>query len=75
MEHIHSTHNNIYKISLAFIWDEVGEIFFIVHEELFYQDCRSMEFEYFPFESDEYELILVDSRVKQDLASLLSQLE
>ena len=41
MEHIHSTHNNIYKISLAFIRDEVGEIFFIVHEELFYQDCRT----------------------------------
>lgn len=31
-------------------------------------DCRSMEFEYFPFESDEYELILVDSRVKHELA-------
>ena len=41
MEHIHSTHNNIYKISLAFIRDEVSEIFFIVHEELFYQDCLS----------------------------------
>ena len=40
MEHIHSTHNNIYKISLAFIRDEVGEIFFIVHEELFYKDSR-----------------------------------
>ena len=31
-------------------------------------DCRSMEFEYFPFESDEYELILLDSRVKHELA-------
>ena len=31
-------------------------------------DCRSMEFVYFPFESDEYELILVDSRVKHELA-------
>ena len=41
MEHMHSTHNNIYKISLAFIRDEVSEIFFIVHEELFYQDCLS----------------------------------
>ena len=40
MEHIHSTHNNIYKISLAFIRDEVSEIFFIVHEELFYKYCR-----------------------------------
>ena len=40
MEHIHSTHNDINEISLAFIRDEVGEIFFIVHEELFYQDCR-----------------------------------
>lgn len=31
-------------------------------------DCRSMEFEYFPFEPEEYELILVDSRVKHELA-------
>lgn len=31
-------------------------------------DCRSMEYEYFPFDSDEYELVLVDSRVKHDLS-------
>lgn len=31
-------------------------------------DCRSMELEYFPFEPEEYELILVDSRVKHELA-------
>lgn len=31
-------------------------------------DCRSMEFEYFPFAPEEYELILVDSRVKHELA-------
>ena len=31
-------------------------------------DCHSMEFEYFPFEPEEYELILVDSRVKHELA-------
>ena len=31
-------------------------------------DCRSMEFEYFPFEPEDYELILVDSRVKHELA-------
>ncbi|MDE5883180.1 MAG: galactokinase [Muribaculaceae bacterium] len=31
-------------------------------------DCRSMEFEYFPFDPEEYELILVDSRVKHELA-------
>lgn len=31
-------------------------------------DCRSMEFEYFPFNPEEYELILVDSRVKHELA-------
>lgn len=30
-------------------------------------DCRSMEFEYFPFESEEYELILIDSHVKHEL--------
>lgn len=31
-------------------------------------DCRSMEFEYFPFNPDGYELVLVDSRVKHELA-------
>ncbi len=31
-------------------------------------DCRSMEFEYFPFEPEGYELVLVDSRVKHELA-------
>ena len=31
-------------------------------------DCRSMEFEYFPFNPDDYELVLIDSRVKHELA-------
>ena len=31
-------------------------------------DCRSMDFEYFPFAPEDYELILVDSRVKHELA-------
>lgn len=31
-------------------------------------DCRSMEFEYFPFDPQDYELVLVDSRVKHELA-------
>ncbi len=31
-------------------------------------DCRSMEFEYFPFDPADYELVLVDSRVKHELA-------
>lgn len=30
-------------------------------------DCRSGEFEYFPFELDGYKLVLVDSRVKHEL--------
>ena len=30
-------------------------------------DCRSMEFEYFPFEPEDYELILIDSHVKHEL--------
>ena len=30
-------------------------------------DCRSMEYEYFPFNSKEYQLVLVDSRVKHEL--------
>ena len=31
-------------------------------------DCRSLEFEYFPFDPKDYELVLVDSRVKHELA-------
>lgn len=31
-------------------------------------DCRSMEFEYFPFAPKDYELVLIDSRVKHELA-------
>ncbi len=31
-------------------------------------DCRSMEFEYYPFNPEGYELVLVDSRVKHELA-------
>lgn len=31
-------------------------------------DCRSMEFEYFPFNPTDYELVLIDSRVKHELA-------
>ena len=30
-------------------------------------DCRSMEYEYFPFNPDEYRLVLVDSVVKHEL--------
>ena len=31
-------------------------------------DCRSMEFEYYPFNPEDYELVLIDSRVKHELA-------
>lgn len=31
-------------------------------------DCRSMEFEYFPFTPEDYDLVLIDSRVKHELA-------
>lgn len=31
-------------------------------------DCRSMDFEYFPFDPKGYKLVLVDSRVKHELA-------
>lgn len=30
-------------------------------------DCRSMEYEYFPFNPEDYSLVLVDSRVKHEL--------
>ena len=32
-------------------------------------DCRSREFEYFPFDPKGYRLVLVDSKVKHELAS------
>ncbi|MFI3320813.1 MAG: galactokinase [Rikenellaceae bacterium] len=31
-------------------------------------DCRSMEYEYFPFESDDYRLVLINSCVKHELS-------
>lgn len=31
-------------------------------------DCRSMEFEYYPFNPEGYDLVLIDSRVKHELA-------
>ena len=31
-------------------------------------DCRSMEYEYFPFSPEGYSLVLVDSVVKHELA-------
>lgn len=31
-------------------------------------DCRSMEFEYYPFAPEDYELVLIDSRVSHELA-------
>ncbi len=37
-------------------------------DKLMRLDCRSMEFEYFPFYAEGYELILIDSRVKHELA-------
>ena len=30
-------------------------------------DCRSLEYEYFPFKPEDYKLVLVDSRVKHEL--------
>lgn len=37
-------------------------------EKLMRLDCRSMEFEYFPFNPEGYELVLLDSAVKHELA-------
>ncbi|MFR9620704.1 MAG: galactokinase [Rikenellaceae bacterium] len=31
-------------------------------------DCRSMEYEYFPFDTQEYRLVLINSRVKHELS-------
>ena len=38
-------------------------------DQLIRLDCRSMEFEYFPFKIEGYKLVLLDSAVKHELAS------
>ena len=41
----------------------------IVFFSLIRLDCRSLEYQYFPFKPEGYRLVLVDSVVKHELAS------
>ncbi len=50
------------------IMDQFASVFGI-EGKLMRLDCRSREFEYFPFEPKGYRLVLVDSVVKHELAS------
>ena len=48
-----------------------GPICFCIRKEgsLIRLDCRSLEYQYFPFDPQGYRLVLVDSVVKHELAS------
>ena len=50
------------------IMDQFASVFGM-EGKLMRLDCRSREFEYFPFDPKEYRLVLVDSVVKHELAS------
>ena len=49
------------------IMDQFASVFG-KQDHLMRLDCRSMEFEYFPFKADGYTLVLLDSVVKHELA-------
>ncbi|MFR9651304.1 MAG: galactokinase [Rikenellaceae bacterium] len=49
------------------IMDQFASLFG-AKNQLIRLDCRSMEYEYFPFESSDYKLVLINSRVKHELS-------
>ena len=61
-----STEHNYCGVNCG-IMDQFASVFG-KKDHLMRLDCRSMEFEYFPFKADGYQLVLVDSRVKHELA-------
>jgi galactokinase len=61
-----STEHNYCGVNCG-IMDQFASVFG-KKDNLMRLDCRSMEFEYFPFKIDGYKLVLVDSRVKHTLA-------
>ncbi len=61
-----STEHNYCGVNCG-IMDQFASVFG-KKDHLMRLDCRSMEFEYFPFKIDGYKLVLVDSRVKHTLA-------
>ena len=60
-----STEHNYYGVNCG-IMDQFASVFGR-KGNLMRLDCRSMEYEYFPFNPEDYRLVLVDSRVKHEL--------
>ena len=60
-----STEHNYCGVNCG-IMDQVASVFGR-EGNLMRLDCRSMEYEYFPFHPEDYLLVLVDSRVKHEL--------
>lgn len=61
-----STEHNYCGVNCG-IMDQFASVFG-KQDHLMRLDCRSMEFEYFPFKADGYTLVLLDSVVKHELA-------
>lgn len=61
-----STEHNYCGVNCG-IMDQFASVFG-KKDHLMRLDCRSMEFEYFPFKPEGHKLVLVDSRVKHELA-------
>ncbi len=60
-----STEHNYCGVNCG-IMDQFASVFG-KKDNLIRLDCRSMEFEYFPFKADGYKLVLLDSKVKHAL--------
>jgi len=60
-----STEHNYCGVNCG-IMDQFASVFG-KKDNLMRLDCRSMEFEYFPFKADGYKLVLLDSKVKHQL--------
>lgn len=60
-----STEHNYCGVNCG-IMDQFASVFG-KKDNLMRLDCRSMEFEYFPFKADDYKLVLLDSKVKHAL--------
>lgn len=60
-----STEHNYCGVNCG-IMDQFASVFG-KQDNLMRLDCRSMEFEYFPFKADGYKLVLLDSKVKHAL--------
>lgn len=61
-----STEHNYCGVNCG-IMDQFASVFG-KKDQLMRLDCRSLEYEYFPFKPEGYKLVLVDSRVKHELA-------